>query len=112
MQDPKTTRRSPRQPPDEGIVAAAPNPADAELIVYGTTWCGDCHRSRRFLDQNRVPYHWIDVDEHPEAAALIRWLNGGRRKVPTIVFPDGSVLIEPSNAELGRKLAQQQERGS
>ena len=75
-----------------------------ELLVYGTAWCGDCHRSRRFLDQNHIPYRWIDADADPVAAQRILEINRGRRSVPTIVFPDGSTLTEPSNAELGRKL--------
>ena len=54
---------------------AEPDPAQAsppapvgngpDLLVYGTAWCGDCHRSLRFLDQNHVPYLWIDADADP-----------------------------------------------
>jgi glutaredoxin len=60
-----------------------------EIKIYGTDWCGDCRRSKRFMDEYDVSYQWIDVEEDAEA---------------TIVFEDGSILVEPSNSELARKL--------
>jgi mycoredoxin len=92
------TRHEASASPDPG-----PEPGD-ELVVYGTAWCGDCYRTRRFLDRNAVPYRWVDLDEHPEHVERVRAINRGHRSVPTLVFPDGSTLTEPSNAELGRKL--------
>ena len=74
-----------------------------EIIMYGTTWCGDCHRSRRLLDGNNVEYKFIDVDQDLEALEYIKTLNKGRRRVPTIVFADGDVLIEPSDPALAEK---------
>ena len=84
--------------------SAAPAMPGDELVVYGTSWCGDCYRTRRFLDRNRVPYRWIDLDEYPEHLDRVRAINRGHRSVPTLVFPDGSTLTEPSNADLARKL--------
>jgi mycoredoxin len=75
------------------------------ITVYATTWCGDCHRAKRVLDRHRVAYRWIDVDEDDGAAAEVIRLNRGYRSVPTIVFPDGSILTEPSDPELEAKLA-------
>lgn len=85
---------------------ASPVPVEAAdgLVVYGTSWCGDCARTRRFLDRHQVTYHWIDLDEHPEDVERVRTINHGHRSVPTIVFPDGSTLTEPADTELGRKL--------
>lgn len=74
------------------------------ITIYGTAWCGDCHRAKRILGQQQVPYTWIDVDAEPAAEALMLRLNGGVRSVPTIVFPDGSLLVEPSSRELLAKL--------
>lgn len=74
------------------------------LVVYGTAWCGDCYRSKRFLDRNGVPYTWVDIDQDAEGAKQVIEINQGRRSVPTIVFPDGSTLTEPSDGQLGRKL--------
>ena len=74
------------------------------IVVYGTTWCPDCVRAKRILDQRQVPYKWIDITQDPDAVTYVEKANGGMRRVPTIVFPDGSILVEPSNDELARKL--------
>lgn len=88
-----------------GPAVAPARPAfNGRLTVYGTGWCGDCHRARRFLEKNRVPYRWIDIDRDADAAQKVRALNQGRRSVPTVVFPDGSILTEPANVELEQKL--------
>jgi glutaredoxin-like protein len=77
---------------------------EAELIVYATNWCGDCHRARRFLEEHQVAYRWVDIDQDREAEALVKAVNRGNRSVPTLVFPDGSLLVEPSALELARRL--------
>ena len=76
------------------------------LVVYGTGWCGDCIRSRSLLDRRGTPYRWIDVDRDRAGDALVRELNRGNRAVPTLVFADGSVLVEPSDGELAAHLEQ------
>lgn len=78
-----------------------------EIIVYGTTWCGDCHRSRRLLDRLHIRYTWVDVDENLEALETVRNLNNGRRIVPTIVFANGDVLVEPTDSALAARLGVQ-----
>ena len=78
--------------------------AEDMLVVYATAWCGDCRRARRFLDEHRVPYRWIDIDHDPAAEALVRKVNRGNRSVPTLVFPDGSTLVEPGDRDLARQL--------
>jgi glutaredoxin-like protein len=75
-----------------------------QIIIYGTNWCGDCRRSKRFLDAHHIAYQWIDVERDAKAIERVMKLNSGMRSVPTIVFPDGAVLVEPSDAELGKKL--------
>jgi mycoredoxin len=70
------------------------------LKVYTTQWCGDCRRSKRWLDEHKVPYENIDIEREPAAAAYVAEVNHGAQSVPTIIFPDGSVLVEPSNATL------------
>ena len=75
------------------------------ILFYSTTWCGDCRRSRKVFDAMGVSYTDIDIEEHPEAAEIVRKLNRGAQSVPTILFPDGTILVEPSNAILERKLA-------
>ncbi|CAG0937323.1 thioredoxin reductase (NADPH) [Thermoflexales bacterium] len=74
------------------------------LTVYGATWCSDCKRAKKFLGEQRVHYNWVDVEEDAAGLALVEKVNHGKRIIPTIVFDDDSVLIEPSNAELAQKL--------
>jgi len=78
--------------------------ASSLIVLYGTPWCGDCARARRFLESKGIPYHYVDISDEPEAIALVERVNNGYRSVPTIIFPDGSVLIEPSNKTLAGKL--------
>lgn len=74
------------------------------IVVYGTSWCPDCRRAQRVLELNRVPYTYINIEENQEAAEYVVQVNNGYRSVPTIIFPDGSILVEPSNLELQKKL--------
>jgi mycoredoxin len=75
------------------------------ITMYGADWCGDCRRAKRYLDDNEVPYAYVDVAADPtEMDNVIRY-NQGRRSIPVVVFPDGSHLTEPSDAELAAKLS-------
>jgi glutaredoxin len=75
-----------------------------EIILYGTRWCGDTRRTRAFLDQHSVLYQWIDIDTDLEAAHFVEQANRGFRSVPTITFPDGSILVEAPISQLAVKL--------
>ncbi len=78
---------------------------DVQTIrMYTTSWCGDCRRSKRFFEEHHIPFEEIDIEKHPEAADIVISLNHGMRSVPTIIFPDGSVLVEPPNTALAAKL--------
>ena len=74
------------------------------ITVYGTDWCGDCRRAKLFFSEHRIPYEWVNVDKDRDASDLITRLNNGYRSVPTIVFEDGSILVEPRTSELAQKL--------
>ena len=74
------------------------------IIVYGTTWCPDCRRSKQFLGEHRIQYAWVDIEQDEAAMAEVIRLNEGKRIVPTILFPDGGMLVEPSNDELAARL--------
>src|ERR1700691_5459767 len=78
--------------------------SETPLIVYGASWCPDCRRAKQFLASHRVPYEWIDLEEFPEKTAEVEARNDGKRIIPTIVFPDGSFLAEPSNDELADRI--------
>ena len=83
-----------------------------QIVVYSTTWCGDCRRAKRVLDQHDARYTWVDIEAVPEAADRMMKLNGGRQSVPTILFPDGKVVVEPSNEELAELLRQLRDRAA
>ena len=77
---------------------------EANITVYGAPWCPDCRRSKQFLGEQRIPYIWVDIDEDEEGRNRVQAVNDGKQIIPTIVFQDGSILVEPSNAELAAKL--------
>ena len=79
----------------------------ADIKVYGAAWCPDCKRAKKFLAEQRVAYDWTDIDEDRDGMRFVEKLQNGGRTIPTIVFPDGSHLLEPSNDELARKLGLQ-----
>ncbi|HQK94455.1 MAG TPA: glutaredoxin domain-containing protein [Armatimonadota bacterium] len=85
--------------PAKGVSAVA----DA-IVFYGADWCPDCLRSKRYLEHHGVVFRFVDTDADPGANEAIRHLQGGRERIPTIVFPDGSFLVEPSNSQLSSKL--------
>ena len=76
----------------------------AEITMYGAEWCGDCRRSKRFLDVNSVSYNYIDVETDTSASDKVIEINGGMRSIPVIVFSDGTHLTEPSDNALKEKL--------
>jgi len=76
---------------------------DAQIIMYTTSWCSDCYRARYLLDEYGIPYVNIDVEKNSEGMAFVLQVNNGQRIVPTIVFPDKTILVEPSNALLAEK---------
>ncbi len=77
---------------------------EKKIVLYGTNWCGESRRARRLLDENQIPYEWIDIDQDLEGRKFVEQVNNGFRSVPTIVFPDGTRLVEPSTLELRQKL--------
>lgn len=82
-----------------------PNGHNGDTIrMYGANWCPDCRRAKTFFGEQRVHYDYIDLDLYPDAANEVERINNGMRSIPTIIFPDGSVMVEPSNEELAQKL--------
>jgi thioredoxin reductase (NADPH) len=80
-----------------------------EILVYGASWCPDCRRAKKFLADQRVPYSWHDIEGDPDGVRVVQDRNVGKNIIPTIVFPDGSHLSEPSNEELAEKLGLQRQ---
>ena len=75
-----------------------------EIKMYGTTWCGDCKRAKAFFEKHNIGYDWFDTDENEDFENYVKSLNNGNRIVPTILFEDSSMLVEPSDDDLAKKL--------
>lgn len=73
---------------------------EEKIILYGTTWCAGSRRAKQLFDENKIDYRWVDIDKERSARAIVEGINHGNRSVPTIVFPDGKTLTEPSMNEL------------
>ena len=77
----------------------------SQIVMYSTVWCGDCHRTKLFMEHNNISFLEIDIDEDKLAAEFVMVQNNGNRSVPTIIFPDGTKMVEPSNPELEKKFS-------
>jgi thioredoxin reductase (NADPH) len=77
---------------------------DDVIRVYGASWCPDCRRAKRFLGDQRISFEWHDIEVDPDGVRTVQERNDGNNIIPTIIFPDGSHLSEPSNEELAEKI--------
>ncbi len=77
-----------------------------QIVMYTTAWCPDCRRAKFFMKRKKIDFLEIDVNEDKKAAEFVMELNNGNRSVPTIIFPDGSRMVEPNESELNEKFNQ------
>ncbi len=75
------------------------------VTMYTTTWCGYCTRLKHGLEREGIAYKEVNIELDDTAAELVMSVNGGNRTVPTLVFPDGTALTNPSVAEVKAQLA-------
>ncbi|WP_053386938.1 glutaredoxin domain-containing protein [Leucobacter japonicus] len=80
--------------------AAAPT---TETVIFGADWCGDCRRAKLIFDRSGTPYRYVDLVQDPAAADVARDISG-RTNIPVILYPDASHQVEPSNADMLRKI--------
>lgn len=80
-------------------------PADGTITMFSTTWCGYCNRLKKQLDAKGIGYTEVNIEQDPESAAFVERVNNGNQTVPTVLFPDGSALTNPSLAQVKAKLA-------
>ena len=76
-----------------------------KLTMYSTTWCGYCRRLKSQLDREGIEYAEVDIERTPGAAEFVMSVNGGNQTVPTVHFPDGTALTNPTLAEVKTQLA-------
>ncbi len=79
------------------------NTKPSKIVMYSAAWCPDCKRSKKLLDSNKVEYLDIDIGKDNDAFLFVERLTR-RVRIPTLIFPDGSILIEPSDMTLTQKL--------
>jgi mycoredoxin len=75
------------------------------LTMYSTTWCGYCYRLRSQLDREGIAYEVVDIERDQAAAEYVMSVNGGNQTVPTVRFPDGGALTNPSVVDVKNRLA-------
>ena len=80
---------------------------DSTVTMYSTAWCGYCHRLKSQMDREGITYEVVDIEQQPEAAAIVERVNNGNQTVPTLVYPDGTAQTNPALKDVKAKLASQ-----
>ena len=68
------------------------------ITVYGYDWCEDTTRAREHFDAIGVAYTYVNYELDPAAKDVVH--GAGYRSTPVVVTPQGSLFMEPSDAEL------------
>lgn len=78
----------------------------APLTMYTTQWCAFCKRLKNQLARDGITMTEVDIERDPAAADYVMSVNGGNQTVPTVVFADGSVMVNPSAAQVKKRMAE------
>ncbi|KRB75003.1 NrdH-redoxin [Nocardioides sp. Root190] len=76
----------------------------SSFTMYTTPWCGYCKRLKSQLDREGIAFDMVDIEQQPEAAAIVESANNGNQTVPTLVYADGTAQTNPSIAQVKAKL--------
>src|SRR6266581_7963086 len=102
---------APGKPGDANGVASAELVWDGKetrvsepVVMYTTPWCGFCRRLKKQLEREGIEVSEVDIERDPAAADYVMSVNGGNQTVPTVVFPDGTALTNPSAAQVREHL--------
>ncbi len=87
----------------QGDTTAQGDTTPNETVMFGADWCGDCRRAKMIFDRAGVQYRYVDLVQDPAAADVAKDISG-RTNIPVILYPDASHQVEPSNADLQRKI--------
>ena len=104
----------PWDPPEESLyptlddllsdwLATVPIPFDG-IRVAGTQWSASSHNVKEFLSRSQIPYQWLDIERDTQARALVEKSSDERPRLPTLFFPDGSLLVDPDLRTLADKV--------
>jgi mycoredoxin len=75
------------------------------VTMYTTTWCGYCVRLKAGMQREGIDFTEVNIEENAGAADLVMSVNGGNQTVPTLVFPNGTALTNPTLAQVKAELA-------
>lgn len=75
----------------------------SQIVMYTTGVCGDCWRAKRFFEANGISFLQVGIEGDEQATRFVAEVNNGFHSVPTIIFPDGAVLVEPTWDDLRKK---------
>jgi mycoredoxin len=78
----------------------------APLTMYTTQWCAFCRRLKSQLARDGITMTEVDIERDPAAAEYVMSVNEGNQTVPTVVFPDGSVLVNPSALQVKKRMGE------
>ena len=85
--------------------------AASSVTMYTTTWCGYCFRLKKLMQREGIPFAEVDIEADAGAAEIVMAANGGNRTVPTLVFPDGTALTNPSIEQVKAQLERASQAG-
>ncbi|WP_116452594.1 mycoredoxin [Blastococcus litoris] len=77
----------------------------ALVTMYTTDWCGYCVRLKKLMEREGIAFSEVNIERDATAAELVMQANGGNRTVPTLVFPDGVALTNPSIDQVKAQLS-------
>ena len=77
----------------------------SRIVMYTMDYCGDCKRAKAFFEVNQIAYLKVGLEDDEEGVKFVKTVNNGYCTVPTIIFPNGSILVEPSLEELQAKFS-------
>ena len=77
-----------------------------QLTMYTTPWCGFCRNLKRQLARDGIEMIEVDIERDQAAAEFVMSVNGGNQTVPTLLFPDGTALVNPSAAQVRARLTE------
>lgn len=78
---------------------------EAMFTMYTTPWCGYCRRLKSGLQREGITFTEVDIEQDDDAARFVMTVNGGNQTVPTVVYPDGTAVTNPTLAEVRDKVA-------
>jgi len=80
------------KPPYEGLQLISPR------------WAAHDHEIRNFLSRNLIPFKWLDPEQSPESLTLLRSKGLDEAKLPVVLFPDGSTLVQPTTTQIAERV--------